>query len=210
MNNHCEYIHEIFNSIKRIKYPFDKNEIPTNGIYILFENGEFAHSTNRIVRIGTHTGDNNLPNRLREHFMKENKDRSIFRKNIGRAILNKNHDPFIVFWEFDLTARESRDKYIKAIDKEKQKDVENEVTEYIQNNFSFIIIQIDDKSIRLTLETKIISTISLCNECKPSEKWLGNYSPEEKIKKSGLWLVNGLWKTPLDGKDIKYLESKIG
>jgi hypothetical protein len=210
MNNYCKYIHGVFNSINKITFPFDKSKIPLNGIYILFENGEFAHSTNRIVRVGTHTGDNNLSNRLKEHFMKENKDRSIFRKNIGRSILNKNHDPFLDFWELDLTTKRAKDKYIKKVDMKKQRDVENEVTKYIQNSFSFILVEIDDKSIRLTLESKIISTVSLCSECKPSENWLGNHSPEEKIKKSGLWLVNGLWKIPLNENDINYLESKIG
>ena len=52
----------------------------------------------RIVRIGTHRGDNNLYNRLKEHFINENKDRSIFRKNIGRALLNKNQDSYLEIW----------------------------------------------------------------------------------------------------------------
>jgi hypothetical protein len=29
-------------------------------------------------------------------------------------------------------------------------------------------------------------------ECKPSEKWLGNYSSIEKVRKSGLWLTQHL------------------
>ena len=41
--------------------------------------------------------------------MTENKDRSIFRKNIGRAILNKNQDPFLGQWELDLTTRKAKD-----------------------------------------------------------------------------------------------------
>ena len=55
--------------MKKFTFPFDKQEIPENGIYILFEKGEFAHSTNRIVRIGTHTGDNQLRSRLFQHFL---------------------------------------------------------------------------------------------------------------------------------------------
>jgi hypothetical protein len=35
---------------------------------------------------------------LKEHFVNENKDRSIFRKNIGRALLNKDNDYFIEQW----------------------------------------------------------------------------------------------------------------
>lgn len=209
--NYCEYIHEVFNSVKKIRFPF--GSIPLNGIYILFEAGESAHSASRIVSAGTHTGDNNLRNRLEEHFVKEKKDRSIFRRNIGRAILNKNHDPFLDFWDLDLTTREAKGKYTdinQSSERKKQKDVEREVTKYIQNNFSFIAVEIDDKATRSALKSKIISTVSLCERCKASESWLGNYSPKEKIRESGLWVVNDLFGTPLNEEDIKYIESKIG
>jgi hypothetical protein len=49
----------------------------------MFEAGESGHGTDRIVYVGTHTGPGNLPARLAEHFVRENKDRSIFRGNIG-------------------------------------------------------------------------------------------------------------------------------
>jgi hypothetical protein len=40
----------------------------------------------------------------------------------------------------------------------------------------------------------------------PPKGWLGNHSPEKKIRESGLWQVKGLWGTPLDDEDIKYIE----
>jgi hypothetical protein len=64
-----------------------------NGIYVLFERGEECHDGGRIVRVGTHTGDGQLRSRMLQHFVNENKDRSIFRKNIGRALLNRDRDP---------------------------------------------------------------------------------------------------------------------
>jgi hypothetical protein len=78
-----------------------KVAFPLNGIYILFEKGETAHDTNRIVRVGTYPGDKQL--RSRQHFLVENKDRSIFRKNIGRALLRRGQDPFLPLWELDRT-----------------------------------------------------------------------------------------------------------
>ncbi len=192
--------------MRKFSFPFDKHEIPANGIYILFEKGELAHSTNRIVRIGTHTGINQLRSRLNQHFIKENKDRSIFRKNIGRALLNKDKDPFLEKWEIDLTTRKAKEKYSELIDFVKQKEVERKVTKYIQENFWFVVFEVDDKRKRLDLEAKIISTVSLCKDCIPSENWLGNFSPKEKIRKSGLWLVNELWKTPLSEKEIEELK----
>ena len=79
--NYCKELHELTNKLARLSFPFNKDLIPRNGIYILFEKGENAHNgLNRIVRIGTHTGDNQLFSRLKQNFLIEDKDRSIFRK----------------------------------------------------------------------------------------------------------------------------------
>ena len=201
MSNTCNHLHNLFNSLPKHKFPFNINEIPLNGIYILFEKNELAHNTNRIVIIGTHTGNNQLISRLNQHFVNENKDRSIFRKNIGRALLNKNNDSFLKSWELDLTTKASR-ILNNPIDFNKQKQVEKEVTKYIQENFSFAVFEVKNKEERLKLESKIISTISQCNECKPSLNWLGLFSPKEKIRNSGLWLVNELNKEPLSEKEL--------
>ena len=200
MSKICHKIHQWFSEMKKYSYPFNEQEIPKNGIYILFEKGELAHSINRIVRIGTHTRKNNLMSRLKEHFVNENKDKSIFRKNIGRALLNKDKDPFIEQWNKKALPPDS-------VDFIKQKEIEKRVTKYIRSNISFVVFQIDDKDKNLELESKIISTVSLCIECKPSQNWLGLFSPVEKIRKSGLWLVNKLWKTPLSEDDLIELKN---
>ena len=209
INNNCHKIHIWFNELKRHTFPFNKFEIPENGIYVLFEKDELAHTANRIVRIGTHTGNNQLRSRLFQHFLRENKDRSIFRKHIGRALLNKINDPYLKYWEEDLTSKEAKQKFINLIDYNYQKEIEKNVTQYIQNYFSFIVFQIDEKELRLEMESKIISTVSLCEECKSSHNWLGKFSPKEKICKSGLWLINELYKTPLSDNDMQILENLI-
>jgi hypothetical protein len=204
-SSECKKIHRMFNNLERHRFPFNEAAIPANGIYALFQQAETGHRQDRIVRIGTHTGNNQLRSRLKQHFLAENKDRSIFRKNIGRALLNKRKDPFLEFWELDLTTRKARNQYFSLIDLDYQKQVENEVSQYIRNNFSFAVIEVEDKTKRLELESKIISTISSCDECAPSADWLGNYSPKAKIAESGLWLVNELYKIPLDAKGVEYL-----
>jgi len=204
-NSKCKEIHKLFNNIKKMSFPFDEKEIPLNGIYVLFEKGEKGHGGDRIVRIGTHTGENQLPSRLIQHFVNENKDRSIFRKNIGRSLLNKRKDPYLEKWEIDLTTREAKEKFKDLIDAEKQREIEKEVTKHIQDNFSFVVFEINDKNKRLEIESKIIATISNCKECGASENWLGLSSPKDKIKESGLWLVNELYKTPLSDKEINEL-----
>ncbi len=209
MSNECSTIHELTKKLKRHNFPYNEYEIPLNGIYLLFEKGEKGHNQDRIVRVGTHTGENQLRPRLKQHFLLENKDRSIFRKNIGRAILSKNNDPFLKYWEIDLTTRKNREKYSSAIDFDYQKEIEKKISQYIQENFSFCVFMINGKEKRLEIEAKIISTISWCGKCKQSKEWLGNYSPKEKIVKSGLWLVNELYKTPFTATDIEELDILI-
>ena len=206
LNNNCGATHRLLRKLERYHFPFIEQDLPKNGIYILFEKGEKAHGGDRIVRVGTHTGNDQLRSRLGQHFVRENKDRSIFRKNIGRCLLNEKNDSFLQFWNIDLTTRSNINKYSKVIDFNKQNSIENEVSNYIQNNMSFVVFEVKDKETRLKLESKIISTVSLCKICKPSSKWLGLSSPNKKITDSGLWLVNELYKTGLNFKDLRNLE----
>ena len=46
-------------------------------------------------------------------------------------------------------------------------------------------------------------------EIKPSENWLGSYSPNEKIRESGLWLVNELYKQSLNDEEFKKLKNLV-
>jgi len=209
MSKKCAQLHKWFNQPERLRFPFDNEDIPLNGFYIVFEKGERAHGTNRIVRVGSHTGIDQLRPRLQQHFIKENKDRSIFRKNIGRCFLNKAKDDFLEQWNRSLTTRENRKKYAHLVDCEKQKKIERKVTKYIQDNFSFVVIEINRKKKRLMLESRIISTVSLCKECSPSKNWFGRFSPVDKIRESGLWLVNHLYKEPLSDRDMRELKNYL-
>jgi len=202
MSGLCVALHAAFASLPRLRFPFENARIPKNGLYILFEEGETAHETDRIVRIGTHTGQDQLPSRLKQHFLKENKDRSIFRKNIGRALLNRESDPFLEQWEIDLTTRDAKQKFSSLIDQEKLQATERRVTAYIQNHFQFVVLSVKPKDQRLLLESRIISTVSRCLDCQPSPYWLGHHSPIDKIRQSGLWLVNELYKKPFTTAEL--------
>ena len=120
-------------------------------------------------------------------------------------MLNKNNNEYLSIWEIDFTTKNSKIKFGNLLDKNKQNKIEKSITEYLHQKFSFCILEINEKNKRLELESKLISTISNCKECGPSPNWLGLFSPKEKIRKSGLWLVNELWKTPLSDREIKNL-----
>ncbi len=209
MGNICHRLHGIVKGLERNYFPYDKSNLCENGLYILFEKGEHAHNTDRIVRIGTHNGPNQLPSRIKQHFLSRNKDRSIFRKNIGRAYLNKNYDPFLEQWNWSLTSRKNNELYSPKLDLDKQQQVEALVSDYIQNNFSFVVFRVDTKEERLKWEEKIISTVSHCEECSPAADWFGQHSPKLKIRESGLWQVNGLYKDPLNEDEFIMLSKLL-
>jgi hypothetical protein len=205
LSNICAALHAALERLPHHYFPFEASRMPRNGLYVLFEAGEEAHGCRRIVRIGTHTGPNQLPARLTQHFIQENKDRSIFRKNIGRALLNRDGDPFLAVWELDLTTSAAKAQYGHLVDPHKRQAVERRVTDCIQGNFEFIVIPVDDREERLWLEARLISTVSGCPDCWPSQRWLGLHSPKDKIRTSGLWQVNELYKKPLSPEEFSEL-----
>lgn len=205
-------LHKLFNNLKRHKYPFDISEIPKNGIYVVFEKGEKFENMDRIVRIGTHTGDNQLPSRLKQHFIRPNKNRSIFRKNIGRCFLNVENKDYLKIWNLDTTPKKDREKKLELIDSSLEKQLEERISDYIQNNFTFCIFEVKTKEERLFWEEKITSTLSnMAKEglIKPSKNWLGNQSPLQKISESGLWQIQGLFKESLTEDEFADLEKIV-
>ena len=60
MSEICGRLHYAFNRLHPFQFPFDDSSIPSNGIYVLFETGETAHDTNRVVRVGTHTDNEKI------------------------------------------------------------------------------------------------------------------------------------------------------
>lgn len=187
MSRLCEELHELMSTQPRFYFPSNDINIPQNGIFLIFENGETAHGKDRIVMVGTHSSENNLMSRLKQHYIIESKDGSIFRKNIGRCILNVRKDPYIRIWDVDLSQRTNKEQYKHLINEEYQKSIEREVSWYIKENFSFCVIGVDDKTYRLKLKAKLVATISQCEGCRPTSNWFGLNSPVQRIKENGMW-----------------------
>lgn len=209
MSDLCKWLHEQLEQLPIVKFPFTSEQLPDNGIYFLYEKGEiWGHGGNkpRIVRIGTHK-QGNFKSRIKEHYLLDeskmnfdrNKpkpsDRSIFRKNIGRALLNRDTDDYLQIWNIDFMKREKRESLGHKRDIDKEKRIESKITRILRDRFSFRFVMILRQMERMGskgLESSLIGTVTSCKPCKPSANWLGNYSPKIQIKDSGLWLVQHL------------------
>ena len=160
----CAELHQYVWILQRYSYPINWGELPKNGIYFQFENGEEAHGGDRIVRVGTHREVNRLALRIKSHF-NGTRSNSIFRSHVGDALARK---------------------YGREI-------AEEEISEYMQKNISISVLDCGiSKKLRENLELKAIETISSCRQHSPSSKWLGCHSPNPAIKASGLWNVQGV------------------
>lgn len=176
-----------------------------NGVYIVFEEGEIYHDMPRIVRVGTHTSPNRLRQRLKDHFVRENHSRSIFRENIGKALLNQKHDSYLPTWSLDT----SKPPYSGMEDTVREREIELVVSDYLRNHITFSVFQVNIKEQRLRFEEGIISALHHTEDFAPSTLWLGQFSPESKICESGMWLKQGLDATPLTEAELCELEAML-
>ena len=206
----CSELHKMLTSLPRFGPNFEDDDLPANGLYVLFQKGETAHGADRIVRVGTHRGDDQLVSRLHQHFHSLNKDRSIFRKHIGRALLAHSNDPFLEQWNWDLTTRREQERLSNRLDDARQREVEREVSEYLCNSFTFTVLIAETKDERMETEKVMLSTLASCTQCRPSPKWLGLQHPNTTIQRMGLWNIQGLKGSPLaDGDVLTHLSPMV-
>jgi len=204
----CAEIHRLLDFLPTFKEP---HEVPfTNGLYFFYEKGEVSpHSWKGcIVRVGNHSrSQNRLKERLGLHYSR-NKNSSAFRKLVGGAILRR-----ISLSHLYLLPGPGQGHWEKQDMPtcEKCKPIEIEVSKLLRSNFWFRCIQIKDKSLRKTLEKKLIATISLCPICQPSDSWLGRLAYSERVRCSGLWNINHVFdeKLKLKAAEIRTLKELV-
>ena len=172
---------------------------PRRGVYFFFETGEYRSkgSEPRIVRVGTHgvsrDSKTTLWNRLRTHRGSINGSgnhrSSIFRLHVGAALARNNPSLAVDSWGVDQsTSSKIRDK---------EQHLEKAVSEKI-GNMSVLWLAVDDAagpaSDRAFIERNTIGLLvgKIGPSDQPSPDWLGRGSPDERIKKSGLWNLDFL------------------
>ena len=177
-------LHELFNILERFTFPYKKRIgkkwiVPRNGIYIFFEKGETITTPDgRILDRIVRVGTHKKDDNLYKRLNQHftgNITSSIFRKDIGKALFTDN---------------------------------EEEISKYMRENLSFVVLEVETEKERLCWEERIVFTLSkavILGQISPSEDWLGKSSPKEKIRKSGLWQVEGIYIEELDKASINKL-----
>jgi hypothetical protein len=224
MSENCKWLHEKLERQQLVDYSTIRKSglemLPENGIYFFYEKYEnWGHGGDkpRVVRVGTHK-DGNFRSRIAEHYLlddskmnfnKDNpkpSDRSIFRKNIGRAILSQ--DSYLRTWEIDFTKTENKTRFAEERNISKEREVEAEITSQLRSNFSFRFIELIGQARRMGkggLERSLIGTLARCPHCEPSSNWLGKRSPKDQIKNGKLWLVQHLKSDPINEENRKVI-----
>ena len=172
---------------------------PKSGVYFFFEPGEYRSGEGepRVVRVGTHgvsrRSQATLWNRLRTHRGTSsglgNHRSSIFRLHVGAALAAKTLNLAVASWGKGQVA----DAKIRS----KEERLERAVSDHI-GSMSTIWLAVDDEaspaSDRAYLERNLIGL--LVGRVGPvdlhSSGWLGRFSPDERIRNSGLWNLNFL------------------
>lgn len=220
----CRRLHELLERLSVIRYPVNTGRpLPDNGVYFFYERGEIqAHGREqRIVNVGTHTGDGNLAQRISSHYIPDSeidhltpdkkapKDRSIFRKHIGRAILEKEDNPYLKTWEIDFTERENREKLSHLRDMRLEMRIEKECNRILESAFSFKVVIVKSKEERMGLRKRLVGTLSGCAFCRASDGWLGRHSPVDKIRRGKLWNVHHLGSDGLTDTDMESMSYHV-
>ena len=210
LGNEARLVHQILNKMYRLTWD-EIDKLPfSNGIYIIFEKCESYYDIDRIVRIGTHKADGRLKARLKDHYIRKNKDGSIFRKNIGLALLNKEQDEYLKVWQLNTSKPSIKEEYKEQINLEYKKRIEEKVSNYLRENTSFTCLKVDSKEERLRIEEGIIALLNKTIDFKASDNWLGNHHPDHEIRESGLWNKQGLSGQTLTLEEIKNLGTVQG
>lgn len=117
-------------------------------------------------------------------------------------MLNKDGDSYLPIWSKDTSKKEN----LSLIDSDKQKQIQNRVGNYMRKAFSYVVFQVDLKEDRLRFEEGIISSLNYEPSFVASPNWNGHYSTEYEIRRSGMWLKQGLNGQALNDDELSGIE----
>lgn len=203
--SHNKKIEEFYNLLTKLKFRLgDYRKLgdctgnmswPDKGVYFFFNLNEKRRGDEqlRVVRVGTHAlvqgKKTTLWSRLYQHRGTlsggGNHRGSVFRKHVGEALMIRDNWPSFIREKWGVGS--SANKELREI----EYPYEKKVSCYLGNLFVLWlpVEGLDSYKMRSYLERNSIALLVHSTDV-PSENWLGNYSPNELIRKSGLWNVN--------------------
>lgn len=195
-----ESIYSLLEKLPMFDYSYEPKNLPKNGIYFFYEDGEKCDIngviTDRIVRVGTHQADNRFRDRIRNHY-RGDKNSSVFRTHVGSAIINRNKT-------LSININEWMKHMTPTIN-----DIEELINEAFKEKFKFRCISVQSKDERLYIEERLITTLSHWN-FSPSNHWLGHFAERKEIRSSGLWNVQHIdGQNIMNEQDLTILKEKI-
>lgn len=176
---------------------------PERGVYFFFAKDETRESTDqlRFTRVGTHAvssgSGTSLWNRLRTHRGANsgtyegggNHRGSVFRRRVGEAMIEQ-HDLHGEYPHWGEGSSASRERRLDEL------ELEQQASDYIRD-LPFLWVKVDDEpgpeSDRAYIERNTIALVSNYSKGSIDSRdtgWLGNASPCEEIRQSGLWNIN--------------------
>lgn len=192
---------------------FRLRELPSQGVYFFREPGELRapHSQERIVRVGTHAITSasraTLRSRLRAHRGNTqgagNHRGSVFRRHVGAALIVRDQLNYPTWGRGSSTT---------AANRKLEEPLERAVSNYLWLT-SVVWLAVPDalngRGARAVIEKNSIALLASQGRAdRPSPTWLGNHSPAEPIRRSGLWNVNHVDET-CDPSFLDLLEAFI-
>jgi len=213
-------LREVLGGYRYLTYFTKNTDITSHGVYFFFEQGEYRKNLDelRITRVGTHAVSKNsgsvLLDRLLQHrgYAREgggNHRQSVFRRHVGNAILNKiNKANEYKLWNVK--------KGVPSTIRTSEQVIEEKVSTHIRKMpFLWLAVLGDSHkdNMRSFIEKNSIALLSnyMKEECvnPPTRKWLGRYSPEEEILKSGLWNIKYTDRKHVDPKFLPQFKELI-
>jgi hypothetical protein len=189
--------------------------IPSQGVYFFFEPGELraeGGSAPRVVRVGTHAvsaaSRSTLWTRLRAHRGSRdgrgNHRGSVFRQHVGVALLRRDERE-LGSWAVSRSA--SRDVRQQETDMEKQVSA---VIGAMRVRWVNVPDTPGSPNYRPFIERNAIALLSnnLNPLDPPSATWLGRYSHDARITRSGLWNLNHVAE-PSDHSFLDVMEAAV-
>lgn len=205
-NKLCIELHKLLTSdpSKVFKSPKDVHDKKCSGVYFFFEDGETYHGMSKIVRVGTHaikkTSNVKLYKRITQHYGKNHRA-SVMRQIIGGCLLVD--DGKADYW--DIWRKQKKNNPVDAV---YEKELEERISEYMEEHMSFTYIEVEDKEERKRLEKAAISLLAQTDDFKCSQSWMGLKCPKAEVREEcGLWLSAEKNKEPMTEEELAYYSS---